>query len=166
MTQRFSTVSTWKSKNKGLKFEPNKKIRDWVKKNNRKIYIYNDAKKAARGADVIFSDKVISLNDKVNKIKKIKQFAKFKIDKKLISYAKKNCIFLLQKNDFRVFFSAFYCQRWVAEPGPTPSPWSILLQKTDINVNLENIFLEIICSKNNSDTNFPFIIQGHPGEAL
>ena len=57
-------------------------------------YIYNDAKKAASGADVIFSDKVISLNDKVNKIKKIKQFAKFKIDKKLISYAKKNCIFL------------------------------------------------------------------------
>ena len=76
------------------KFEPNKKIRDWVKKNNRKIYIYNDAKKAASGADVIFSDKVVSLNDKVNKIKKIKQFAKFKIDKKLISYAKKNCIFL------------------------------------------------------------------------
>ena len=76
------------------KFEPSKKIRDWVKKNNIKIYIYNDAKKAASGADVIFSDKVISLNDKVNKIKKIKQFAKFKIDKKLISYAKKNCIFL------------------------------------------------------------------------
>ena len=76
------------------KFEPSKKIRDWVKKNNKYIYIYNDAKKAASGADVIFSDKVISLNDKVNKIKKIKQFAKFKIDKKLISYAKKNCIFL------------------------------------------------------------------------
>ena len=75
-------------------FEPSKKIRDWVKKNNRNIYIYNDAKKAASGADVIFSDKVVSLNDKVNKIKKIKQFAKFKIDKKLISYAKKNCIFL------------------------------------------------------------------------
>ena len=53
------------------KFEPSKKIRDWVKKNNRKIYIYNDAKKAASGADVIFSDKVISLNDKVNKIKKL-----------------------------------------------------------------------------------------------
>ena len=76
------------------KFEPSKKIRDWVKKNNGKIYIYNDAKKAASGADVIFSDKVISLNDKVNKTKKIKQFVKFKIDKKLISYAKKNCIFL------------------------------------------------------------------------
>ena len=76
------------------KFEPGKKIRDWVKKNKKKISIYNDAKKAASGADVIFSDKVISLNDKVNKIKKIKQFEKFKIDENLMSYAKKNCIFL------------------------------------------------------------------------
>ena len=76
------------------KFEPNKKIRDWIKKNNRKIFIYNDAKKAVTGADVIFSDKVISLNDKVNKKKKIKQFKKFRIDKKLMNYAKKDCIFL------------------------------------------------------------------------
>ena len=63
-------------------------------KNNKKIYIYNDAKKAVSGADVIFSDKVISLNDKVNKKKKIKAFKNFKIDKKLMSYAKKHCIFL------------------------------------------------------------------------
>ena len=76
------------------KFEPSKKIRDWVKKNNKKIFIYNDAKKAVNGADVIFSDKVISLNDKVNKLKKINQFKKFKISKKLINYAKKDCIFL------------------------------------------------------------------------
>ena len=76
------------------KFEPNKKIRNWVKKNNKKIHIYNDPKKAAIGADVIFSDKVISLNDKVNKKKKIQAFKNFKIDKKLISYAKKSCIFL------------------------------------------------------------------------
>ena len=45
-------------------------------------------------ADVIFSDKVISLNDKVNKKKKMKYFDKFKINKKLINLAKKNCIFL------------------------------------------------------------------------
>jgi len=76
------------------KFEPGKKVRNWVKENNRKIYIYNDAKKAIKGADVIFSDKVISLNDKVNKKKKIEQFKKFKIDKKLMSFAKKDCIFL------------------------------------------------------------------------
>ena len=76
------------------KFEPGKKVRNWVKENNRKIYIYNDAKKAIKGADVIFSDKVISLNDKVNKKKKIEQFKKFKINKKLMSFAKNDCIFL------------------------------------------------------------------------
>ncbi|MDC3206120.1 ornithine carbamoyltransferase [Candidatus Pelagibacter sp.] len=76
------------------KFEPGTKVKNWVKKNKKKIFIYNDPKKAASGADVIFSDKVISLNDKVNKKKKIAQFKKFKIDKKLMSYAKKDCIFL------------------------------------------------------------------------
>jgi ornithine carbamoyltransferase len=75
-------------------FEPGKEVRSWVKNNNKKIFIYNDPKKAVIGADVIFSDKVISLNDKVNKKKKIEQFKKFKIDKKLMSYAKKDCIFL------------------------------------------------------------------------
>ncbi len=76
------------------KFEPGKKVRDWVKKNNKKIYIYNDKKKAVLGADVIFSDKVISLNDKNNKKTKIKAFKKFKIDKDLIINARKNFIFL------------------------------------------------------------------------
>ncbi len=76
------------------KFEPGKEVRNWVKKNNRKIYIYNDPKKAVSGANVIFSDKVISLNDKVNKKKKIQEFEKFKINKKLISFASKNSIFL------------------------------------------------------------------------
>ncbi len=76
------------------KFEPSKEVRDWVKKNNKKIFIYNDPKKAVLGADVIFSDKVISLNDKVNKMKKIAQFKKFKINKRLMNYAKKDCIFL------------------------------------------------------------------------
>ena len=76
------------------KFEPGTKVRNWVKKNKKKIFIYNDPKKAVLNADVIFSDKVISLNDKVNKKKKIAQFKKFKIDKKLMRYAKKDCIFL------------------------------------------------------------------------
>jgi len=76
------------------KFEPVKEIKNWVKKNNKKIYIYNDKRKAVLGADVIFSDKVISLNDKVNKKKKIKAFKNFKIDKELFSNAKKSCIFL------------------------------------------------------------------------
>ena len=45
-------------------------------------------------SNVIFSDKVISMNDKVNKSKKLNQFKKFKINKKLMSLANKNCIFL------------------------------------------------------------------------
>ena len=75
------------------KFEPGKEVRAWVKRNNKKIYIYNDAKKAVSGADVIFSDKVISLNDKVNKKKKIQAFKNFKIDKKLMKFSN-NAIFL------------------------------------------------------------------------
>ena len=46
------------------------------------------------GADVIFSDKVISLNDKVNKKKKIQAFKNFKIDKKLMSLSNKQSLFL------------------------------------------------------------------------
>jgi ornithine carbamoyltransferase len=76
------------------KFEPSKEVKAWVKKNNKKIFIYNDPKKAVRGADVVFSDKVVSLNDKVDKNKKIEQFKKFKINKKLMNLAKKDCIFL------------------------------------------------------------------------
>ena len=76
------------------KFEPRKEVINWVKKNNKKIYIYNDPKKAAKDADVIFSDKVISLNDKGNKKQKIKSFKNFKVDKKLTNFAKKNFIFL------------------------------------------------------------------------
>ena len=75
-------------------YEPKKFIMDWVKKNKRKINIFNNPKKAATNADVIFSDKVVSLNDKVNKVKKIKDFKKFKIDSKLMSFAKKDAIFL------------------------------------------------------------------------
>ena len=75
-------------------YEPKKFVLNWVKKNKKKIYIYNDAKKAAFGSDVIFSDKVISLNDKVNKKQKLKHFKNFKITQKLINEAKKNCIFL------------------------------------------------------------------------
>ncbi len=75
-------------------YQPNKIILSYIKSNKNKIFIYNDSKKAVKGADVIFSDKVISMNDKVNRIKKLDHFKKFKIDKKLISFAKKNFIFL------------------------------------------------------------------------
>ena len=75
-------------------YQPNKKILEYIKANRNKILIYNDPKKAARGADVIFSDKVISMNDKGNKLKKLKHFKKFRISKELMSFAKGDCIFL------------------------------------------------------------------------
>jgi len=75
-------------------YEPKKFILDWVKNNKGKINVYNDAIKAAKNADIIFSDKVISLNDKVNKTKKIKDFKNFQINTKLISFAKKDVTFL------------------------------------------------------------------------
>ncbi|WP_440938452.1 ornithine carbamoyltransferase [Candidatus Pelagibacter sp.] len=77
-----------------IEYKPSKKIMNYIKSDNNKIHIFHDPKKAVRAADVIFSDKVISMNDKVNKLKKFKKFKKFKINKRLMSYAKKDCIFL------------------------------------------------------------------------
>jgi ornithine carbamoyltransferase len=75
-------------------YAPQKSVLNWTKKNKGKITIFNDAKKAVANADVIFSDKVISLNDKVNKVKKIRDFKNFQINSKLMSFAKKDVIFL------------------------------------------------------------------------
>ena len=75
-------------------YRPPKFVMNWVKKNKRKIYIHNDPKKAAKNADVIFSDKVVSLNDKVDKEKKIKDFKNYRINSSLIKHAKKDAIFL------------------------------------------------------------------------
>jgi|TARA_B110000495_G_C22954440_1_gene559077 ornithine carbamoyltransferase len=75
-------------------YEPKKFILDWVKKNKKKINIFNDVKEAVMNADVVFSDKVISLNDKVNKINKIKDFKNFQINSKLMKFAKKDATFL------------------------------------------------------------------------
>ena len=76
------------------KYEPNKSLLSWVRKNKGKINIFNDIKKAATGSDVLFTDKVISMNDKVNKSKKLKDFKKFKITSKVMSYLKPSGIFL------------------------------------------------------------------------
>ena len=75
-------------------YHPSKDTINYIKKNQNKVSIFNDPKKAVLGTDVIFSDKVISMNDRVNKNIKLSYFKKYKIDKKLISLAKKDCIFL------------------------------------------------------------------------
>ena len=75
-------------------YRPHQDITNYIKKNKNKIYIYSDPKKAVSGADVIFSDKVISMNDRVDINKKLNFFKQFKINKKLMSFAKEDCIFL------------------------------------------------------------------------
>jgi ornithine carbamoyltransferase len=76
------------------KYEPNKTLLSWAKKNKGSIKIFNDSKKAAKECDVIFTDKVISMNDKVNKVKKIKDFKNFKVTLEVMNCAKKDAIFL------------------------------------------------------------------------
>ena len=76
------------------KYLPNNKLIKWAKNNNGKVKIFHDCKNAAKNSDVIFTDKVISMNDKVNKTKKLNDFKKFKVTQKVMSYAKKDAIFL------------------------------------------------------------------------
>ena len=75
-------------------YQPNKKVLSYIKGKTSKISIFTDPNKAVKDADVIFSDKVISMNDRVNKKNKLKYFKKFKINEKLMKHAKKDCIFL------------------------------------------------------------------------
>jgi len=75
-------------------YRPPKFVMDWVKKNKRKINIFSDPKKAAKNADVVFSDKVVSLNDKVNKAKKIKDFKNYRITPSLMKVTRHQSIFL------------------------------------------------------------------------
>jgi len=76
------------------KYQPNRDLLNWAKKNKGKIKIFNDSKKAATGSDVVFTDKVVSMNDKVNKVKKIKDFSNFKVTSMIMNCAKKDAIFL------------------------------------------------------------------------
>ena len=75
-------------------YRPNLYALKWINKFKRKISIFDDAKKAAKNADVILTDKVISINDKVNKKKKLAKFKKFVVTQEIMNKAKKDCIFL------------------------------------------------------------------------
>jgi len=76
------------------KYQPSNALLNWTKKNKGKIKIFNDVKKAATNADVVFTDKIVSMNDKVNKTKKIKYFKNFQVNSKVMNCAKRDAIFL------------------------------------------------------------------------
>ena len=90
-------------------YQPDQNTMKYIKNNRNKIFIYNDPKKAVTGADVIFSDKVISLNDNVNKKKKLKDFKKFKISENLMKSCPKaiflHCLPRGKEVDEKVFSS-------------------------------------------------------------
>ena len=75
-------------------YRPKLSILKWLKERKKKIYIFDNAYEAANKADVILTDKVISINDKVNKKKKLAKFKSFIISQKIMSRAKDDCIFL------------------------------------------------------------------------
>ena len=70
-------------------YNPPSKMLKMIRQKSSKIKIFNSPKVAIKNADVVLTDKVISMNDKVNKKKKIKDFLNFKINSKLMSLSKK-----------------------------------------------------------------------------
>ena len=75
-------------------YSPPRFIMKWINENKNKINIYHDPYKSAKNADVVFSDKVFSLNDKGDKKKKIKDFENYRINSKLMKITRTNSIFL------------------------------------------------------------------------
>ena len=70
-------------------YNPSSEMLRMIRQKSSKIKIFNSPKVAIKNADVVLTDKVISMNDKVNKKKKIKDFLNFKINSKLMSLSKK-----------------------------------------------------------------------------
>ena len=70
-------------------YNPPSEMLRMIRQKSSKIKIFNNPKVAIKNADVVLTDKVISMNDKVNKKKKIKDFLNFKINSKLIFLSKK-----------------------------------------------------------------------------
>ena len=81
------------------KAEPQKWIFDIAKQksksNNSKVEITNDAKYAVRNADIVYADTWMSYHvPKDEKKKRIKMFQPYQVNKKLISHAKEDSIFM------------------------------------------------------------------------
>ncbi len=76
------------------KYTPNKKILRWAKQNKVKLTITKDPKQAVENSDCVMTDKWVSMNDKVNKKQKKKTLKSYQVNKKLMSLAKSDAIFM------------------------------------------------------------------------
>jgi len=74
------------------KYSPKESL-NWARKNGGEINIFHNASEAVKNADVVITDKWISLHES-NKTKKLKELIKFQVNSKLMALAKKNAIFL------------------------------------------------------------------------
>ena len=75
-------------------YEPNKNILKWAQKNKAKISIIKNPMLAVDSADCVMTDKWISMSDKINKKKKKNSFKNFQVNKKIMSKAKNDAIFM------------------------------------------------------------------------
>jgi ornithine carbamoyltransferase len=76
------------------KYKPNKRVLDWAKKNKASISITKHPIEAVKNADCVMTDKWVSMNDKVDKNKKIKLLKGYQVNKKLMKLAKTDAIFM------------------------------------------------------------------------
>jgi ornithine carbamoyltransferase len=76
------------------KYTPNKKILNWAKKNKVDLLITKKPEEAVKDADCVMTDKWVSMNDKVDKKLKKKILKNYQVNKKLMSKAKSDAIFM------------------------------------------------------------------------
>ena len=76
------------------KYTPAKKILNWAKKNKVKLTVTTKPEEAIKDSDCVMTDKWISMNDKVNKNQKKKSLKPYQVNKKLMSKAKSDAIFM------------------------------------------------------------------------
>ena len=76
------------------KYAPSKKVLSWAKKNKVKLLVTTKPYEAVKDSDCIMTDKWVSMNDKVNKKQKKKTLKPYQVNKKLMSKAKSDAIFM------------------------------------------------------------------------
>ena len=76
------------------KYSPNKSILKLAKKEKVKLTITSKPLEAATGADCVMTDKWVSMNDKVNKVSKKKTLKPYQVNKKLMSKANSDAVFM------------------------------------------------------------------------
>ena len=76
------------------RYKPNKKIMFWAKKNKVNLIVTTKPGDAVKNSDCVMTDKWISMSDKVNKKLKKQTLKPYQVNKKLMSKANSDAIFM------------------------------------------------------------------------